>query len=112
MVATSPHPSSARKPSESNPEVAFNFFVSKGLTEFQSAGVAGNLEVESGLDPARLQIGSSYCDGEGVGVAQWSCPGRWNELESVEQCSAQGCMNLTTELNFVWWERTTAIERR
>ena len=38
-----------------NVEKAYNFFVQKGLTPFQSAGIVGNMIAESGLIPRRLQ---------------------------------------------------------
>jgi hypothetical protein len=54
-------------------QVAFNFFVSKGLSKAQAAGVVGNLVQESGLNPSSVQP-----DGPGRGIAQWSLGGRWD----------------------------------
>src|SRR4051812_1918394 len=50
----------------SNDEIAFDYFVSKGLTERQSAGIVGNLVQESGspINPYADQPG-----GPGMGIA-------------------------------------------
>src|SRR5690349_1628456 len=53
---------------------AFNFFVSKGLTKFQAAGIVGNLMQESNVIPTAVQYGG----GPGRGIAQWSVGGRWD----------------------------------
>ena len=34
-----------------NNKTAFDYFVSKGLTDDQAAGIVGNLDQESGMDP-------------------------------------------------------------
>lgn len=63
-----------------NAEKAFNFFVSKGWTKEQSAGIVGNLLVESNAEPQRKQgtppgtktPADSFSGGAGWGVAQWT----------------------------------------
>ena len=56
-----------------NDKIAFDFFLAKGLTPVQSAGIIGNLDQESGMDPTIWQYGG----GPGRGIAQWSAGGRW-----------------------------------
>ena len=56
-----------------NDVTACNYFVGKGLTNFQSAGIVGNLDQESGVNPSSVQAG-----GPGRGIAQWSVGGRWD----------------------------------
>ena len=56
-----------------NEQPAFDYFRTKGLTGEQSAGIVGNLDVESGLDPTVVQKG-----GPGRGIAQWSAGARWD----------------------------------
>src|SRR6476620_7954591 len=56
-----------------NPRTAFNYFVSKGLTQTQAAGIVGNLMQESSVMPTAVQPG-----GPGRGIAQWSVGGRFN----------------------------------
>ena len=58
----------------SNEHTAFNFFVSKGLTKTQSAGIIGNLMQESSVIPSAVEYGG----GPGRGIAQWSVGGRWD----------------------------------
>jgi len=62
-----------------NPEKAFNYFKSKGLSENSAAGIVGNLIAESGVDPEIVQA-----SGYGHGIAQWETvingvgSGRWD----------------------------------
>lgn len=58
-----------------NQQKAYNFFVTNGFEPFQAAGIVGNLIQESGVDPNSVQS-----NGVGHGIAQWSKPGRWDNL--------------------------------
>jgi len=92
----------------SSEQTAFNFFVSKGLTKIQSAGVVGNLMQESSMNPAAVEFGG----GPGRGIAQWSVGGRWDTSRNdnlTAFASARGLSRgaLTTQLNFIWYELTT-----
>src|SRR5258708_6061554 len=58
----------------SNEETAYQFFIGKGLTDYQSAAIVGNLMQESSVDPTVSQYGG----GPGRGIAQWSAGGRWD----------------------------------
>jgi hypothetical protein len=89
-------------------QTAFNFFVSKGLTKIQSAGVIGNLMQESSVNPAAVEFGG----GPGRGIAQWSVGGRWDTSHNdnvTSYASARGLSRgaLNTQLNFIWYELTT-----
>jgi hypothetical protein len=85
-------------------QTAFNYFVSKGLTKTQSAGIVGNLMQESSVIPTAVEPG-----GAGRGIAQWSVGGRW---DSGRSDSVTGYVNshggsrwsLQTQLDFVWYE--------
>lgn len=81
-------------------KTAYNFFISKGLTPFQAAGVVGNLLQESSLDP----MASEYGGGPGRGIAQWSVGGRWATLTSYAANRGVSRWALTTQLDFVWHE--------
>lgn len=90
-----------------NTQAAFNFFVSKGLTKIQSAGIIGNLIQESNIDPGAVQS-----DGPGRGIAQWSVGGRWDTTPNDNLTSfanAHGLQPgaLNTQLEFIWYELTT-----
>jgi hypothetical protein len=82
-----------------NIQKGFNYFVSKGLSDVQSAGIIGNFMQESGMNPKADQAG-----GPGLGIAQWSNPGRWNNLEKAAATQGTNPSDLSTQLNFVWME--------
>ncbi len=90
-----------------NDQAAFNYFVGKGLTSFQSAGIVGNLDQESGVDPNAVQSG-----GPGRGIAQWSVGGRW-DTDANDNATAyasqqgQSVLSLGLQLDFIWYELTT-----
>jgi hypothetical protein len=102
MGATSANQLSA----DSNSKKAFDFFIGKGLTAIQAAGIIGNLQQESGLDPAIEQLGG----GPGRGIAQWSAGGRWDTgaLNCTDFAAAQGkdVASLDVQLDFIWKELT------
>jgi hypothetical protein len=90
-----------------NAKTAFNFFVSKGLTKIQAAGVVGNLMQESSMRPTAVEFGG----GPGRGIAQWSIGGRWNRgtKSMVSFAAARGVdrWSLQAQLDFMWFELTT-----
>ena len=74
------------------------FFKQKGLTVSQSAGIAGNIAVESGFNPTAIgDNGTSY------GLAQWHLD-RWENLK--QWCSKNGYepSSISGQLEFLWWE--------
>jgi len=84
---------------------AFNFFVSKGLTKVQAAGVIGNLVQESSVNPGAVEYGG----GPGRGIAQWSVGGRWDSsyhdnVTWYANAHAESRWALSTQLNFIWYE--------
>jgi hypothetical protein len=90
-----------------NDKTACEYFVAKGLTRFQAAGIVGNLDQESGVDPNAVQSG-----GPGRGIAQWSAGGRW-DTDSGDNAVAyasqhgQSVYSLSLQLDFIWYELTT-----
>jgi len=90
-----------------NDVTACNYFVGKGLTNFQSAGIVGNLDQESGVNPSSVQAG-----GPGRGIAQWSVGGRWDtdsNDNAVWYAGKEGASvtSLDLQLDFIWYELTT-----
>jgi hypothetical protein len=86
---------------------AFDFFVGKGLTSFQAAGIVGNLDQESNDDPTSVQAG-----GPGRGIAQWSAGGRWDTDSNDNVLWYAGVEGLSStslqlQLDFIWYELTT-----
>jgi len=89
-------------------QTAFNYFVSKGLTQIQAAGVIGNLMQESSVSPTAVEFGG----GPGRGIAQWSVGGRWDTSHNDNvtwYASTHGLSRsaLNTQLDFIWYELTT-----
>ncbi len=87
---------------------AYNFFVSKGLKNFQAAGVVGNLIQESSVVPTAVEYGG----GPGRGIAQWSVGGRWDKdggdnLVWFAANHGLSRWSLTAQLEFVWYELNT-----
>ncbi len=102
-----PPPSGSEAANVSNPISAFNYFVSKGLTKVQAAGIVGNLMQESGGSPTIEQYGG----GPGRGIAQWSAGGRWDttsgdNVTSFASEHAESRWTLGTQLDFIWFELT------
>lgn len=89
-----------------NDKAAFDFFIGKGLTANQAAGIVGNLDQESGVDPTIAQYGG----GPGRGIAQWSVGGRWDTgTDSVAHYASAHGVSMTalnTQLDFIWYELT------
>jgi hypothetical protein len=90
-----------------NDKIAFDFFVGKGLSRVQAAGIVGNLDQESGMSPTISQYGG----GPGRGIAQWSAGGRWDTSHDDNvawYASAHGASrySLDLQLDFIWYELT------
>jgi hypothetical protein len=88
-----------------NEHSAFDYFVARGLTKRQAAGIVGNLIQESSVSPTAVQYGG----GPGRGIAQWSVGGRWDHSyhDNVTWYAAhhdEGRWRLHTQLAFIWYE--------
>ena len=87
-----------------NARTAFNYFVAKGLTKVQAAGIVGNLMQESSVRPTAVEYGG----GPGRGIAQWSVGGRFNtgrnNLTSFASARGANKWALQTQLDFIWHE--------
>jgi hypothetical protein len=87
-----------------NEKIAFDYFVSKGLTEIQSAAIVGNLQQESTTNPHSVQPG-----GPGRGIAQWSVGARWNvthrdNMAWFAKDQGVSATSLDAQLDFIWYE--------
>jgi hypothetical protein len=108
----------------SNIEKIYNYMISKGLTDFQAAGVVGNIAIESqGGDPTLVQIsyqkefgathtndptpmGTKVGSGRAWGIIQWDAGGR--AVEYAKKAGITGPIyELSTQLDLVWWHMTT-----
>lgn len=85
-----------------NVQTGYQYFVGKGFTPEQSAGIIGNLIHESGMDPNTRQNGG----GPGRGLAQWEAGpnGRWVNLVQFARDQNRNEFDLMVQLDFIWFE--------
>lgn len=81
-----------------NAEKIWNFFKGKGLTPEETAIIMGNIEAESGYDPAAIES-----NGEGHGLVQWSF-GRKEALLNKAKELGVDWQDLGFQLDFMWEE--------
>ncbi|MFL5320741.1 MAG: phage tail tip lysozyme [Myxococcaceae bacterium] len=77
---------------------AIKFFMSKGLTRAQAAGIAGNLLYESGFNPKAVGDG-----GTSFGIAQWHF-GRGAAMKSWTVSHGYSSTSFKGQLDFLWYE--------
>lgn len=96
-----------------NMEKMFNYFVGKGLSAAQAAGILGNIQTESGFQPERLQGSPSGVvtpaeslssgqenDGNvGWGIVQWSPSSKF--IEQARKANKDP-NDLAVQLDFLW----------
>lgn len=90
-----------------NAQKVYNFLVGKGLEPWQAAGVMGNMQIESGILPQRLQYTSSATitpaesaasSSLGWGIVQWTPAGKFINTQSpISQAN-----DLGVQLAFLW----------
>lgn len=78
-----------------------SFFINKGLTKEQAAGIVGNLHEESKFNTNALGDNkTSY------GIAQWHNE-RWTGLKNFASSRGETPDNLNTQLEYLWHELNT-----
>ena len=110
----------------SNEEKIWNYLKSKGLNNFGVAGLMGNLQAESGLNPKNLQnngntklgmtddqFTAAYDKGEytnfvhdsyGYGLAQWTYWSRKQNLANFAKSKSKSIGDLEMQLDFLYKE--------
>lgn len=81
-----------------NAQQAIDFFMSKGLTREQAAGIAGNLLHESNFSPTAVGDG-----GTSFGIAQWH-NGRGDAMKAWTQANGYSPTSFRGQLEFLWHE--------
>lgn len=84
-----------------NIERVYNFFLSKGLTAQQAAGIAGNAMAESGGDPTIVSANGLY-----HGLFQWDTTNRWARLQEYAAANNLQATTLEAQLGFAFEEAT------
>jgi hypothetical protein len=83
----------------SNAAIAFDFFVRKGLSDFQAAAIVGNLQQESRLNPKAVSPPDPTEPSRGI--AQWQPPG-WRALQAFAAQAGRDPWALDVQLDFLW----------
>ena len=88
-----------------NAQRAVNFFVDKGLTAEQAAGIVGNLQAESGqnLNPNARRDNDAGPGLHSYGIAQWNRD-RWNGLNAFARERGKPWNDFDTQLEYIWHE--------
>lgn len=117
---------------KTNEEKIWNFFKSKGLTEYGIAGLMGNLRAESGLNPINMENSyekklnhtdttytqsvdnGSYTnfvkDSVGYGLAQWTYWSRKQNLLNYVHERNTSIGDLESQLEFLYWELSSGYK--
>jgi hypothetical protein len=91
---------------------AYRYFIGKGLTPEQTAGILGNFIQESGVDPTIQQGGAHTPDHPvntvGFGIAQWTFSSRQDPLVKMATDNGVKPNTLPVQLAYVWFELQTS----
>lgn len=113
-----------------NAEKIWNYFIDKGLTPPQAAGIMGNLQAESHFEPRLVQYGGVNSRGEiskqgqpsslddtmvidgktGYGLAQWTDKGRQQRLHAAAVAVRTKDSDLSVQLNYLWLEMAGLLQ--
>ncbi len=93
-----------------NPQKIYSYFIGRGLTPIQTAGIMGNLQAESGFNPGVEEKGTARKD-KGYGIAQWTF-GRRTNLESFASGKGKPASDLGVQLDFLWSELNGAYKTK
>lgn len=90
---------------QDNAQIAFNYFVSQGLSPVQAAGIVGNLQGESGrgLNTGTVNPGDGRDGSDSIGIAQWNSA-RAQALKDYAASKGVPHTDLNTQLEFLHQE--------
>lgn len=84
-------------------QLVWDILIGEGFSPESTAGILGNLQQESNIDPTTMQNG-----GPGMGMAQWSRGGRWdngpNSLLAFAGARGLDPWNAVTQTRFMIYE--------
>lgn len=87
-----------------NSRTAYEYFIDKGLSPAQSAGIVGNLQAESGVNLNTQAVGDG---GKAFGIAQWRRDkAAGARAVKFKQKIGKDVLDASLEeqLDFIWWE--------
>lgn len=98
-------PSGGNFSGNSGEDKAMNYLMGQGLTQAQAAGIAGNLQQESGFNPLADNTGTGENDSRGhFGIAQWDKVHRWPKVKKWMQDNGLDPYSLEGQLQALKWE--------
>ncbi len=85
-----------------NARIAFEYYVSQGLSPVQAAGIVGNLQGESGqgLNPNAINPGDGRDGSDSIGIGQWNST-RAQALRDFAAAKGTSWNDLNTQLEFL-----------
>ena len=88
-------------PGSSIAEQCWNYFKTQGFSDESTAGILGNLEAESGMDPTKLQSGK----GPAAGICQMEkykdYNSRWGTMAKLAESRGRDWTDLESQLDFM-----------
>ncbi len=95
-------------PAGNQAQLVWDILIAEGFSQEAAAGILGNLQQESNIDPTLLQSG-----GPGTGLAQWSRGGRWdsgsNSLLAFAGSRGLDPWSAVTQTRFMIYEMDSVI---
>ena len=95
-------------PAGNKAQLVWDILIAEGFSPEAAAGILGNLQQESNIDPTLLQSG-----GPGTGLAQWSRGGRWdngpNSLLAFAGSRGLDPWSAVTQTRFMIYEMESVI---
>ena len=89
----------------SSEDKAMNYLMGQGLSQAQAAGIAGNLQQESGFNPLADNTGTGENDSKGhFGIAQWDKVHRWPKVKKWMLDNGLDPYSLEGQLQALKWE--------
>lgn len=84
------------------PQKVWNFFKAEGFTDEATAGILGNMQRESGVDPTCIQ---SNGKGPAAGIVQWESwskkEGRWKGMADYASSKGKDWTDLQCQLEYI-----------
>ncbi len=94
-----PKVASTKLVGSNNAQKVWNYFRNKKVSKEATAGIMGNLQQESGMNPKSIQA-----NGPGRGLAQWSVGGRFVGLNNMAKKKGKKWYDLGVQLDYIWYE--------
>lgn len=109
VAATSTTTAKGTTLADINAEKIWAYFIGKGLTPIQTAGILGNIQSESAstFDPRIVQGGrlsDTLVPNIGYGLSQWTSSGRQQNLIKFAAQQGKSVGDLSLQLDYIWKE--------